>query len=411
MRLEPGQNTSLADTRVTVTMQVNPAVNPLELDASAYLLTESGKVPGDEGMLFYGQASTVGGAAVLHPAERRFEFDLARVPANIQRIALTLTIDKGTQRQQRFGMLTSLLLSCKAGSEEHEFQLNTQSMAETALIFAELYRRDGKWKLRAVGQGFFGGLGPLAKHFGVDISDDPEAAPAPAPAPPPAPAPAPAPRPPAPPAPAPAPPPAAPPAPPIQLSKITLEKRTPISLQKPGGAFGEIVVNLNWVRPGAGFLGIRKPQIDLDLGCMIELHGGGKAVVQALGNSFGNLAGPPFARLMADDRTGASLDGEFLKINGDQWSQIRRVLIFAFIYEGTPSWAKADAVISLRVPGQPELLARLDSHSDRHGMCAVAMLENVNSAIQVSKLVEYFAGHPEMDRQYGFGFRWTAGSK
>ena len=446
MKLDSGQNAALADQHIKISMQVKPSVSALELDCSAYLLAANGKVLSDAGMVFYGQTSACSGAVTLDAAARSFTVDLTRVPADIQRIAFTLTIDKGNQRQQRFGMLESIELRCtgtsladqaaRQTSTAFEFLLSTQSMAETAVIFAELYRRDANWKIRAVGQGFVGGLGPLARHFGVDISDDPDApvskpqAPPPKPAatPPPTPIEPPPAAPPVPPTAMPPPPAmAAPPIPPptmvapvipppptaapIRLEKITLEKRKPISLQKPGGAFGEIVVNLNWSRAQPGFFGIAKKAIDLDLGCMIELQNGRKALVQALGNAFGNYTEAPYARLLADDRTGAAVDGEFIKINGDFWSQIKRMLIFAFIYEGAPSWSKAEGVVSLKVPGQPELITRLDSHSDHHTMCAVALLENVAGAIQVSKMVDYFPSHVEMDQRFGFGFRWTQGNK
>ena len=430
MKLESGQNAALADGQIKISLQVTPSSSALELDASAYLLSANGKVLNDSGMVFFGQNSALAGAVTLDVAARSFALDLARVPSDIQKIAFTLTIDKGNQRQQRFGMLESIELRCTGSNSAYEYVLGTQAMAETAVIVAELYRRDANWKIRAVGQGFVGGLGPLARHFGVDISDDPDAPssapgnapgnapnnapPKPAAAPPPIPFEPPiAPPPIAPPVPAvpmPAMPPP-PPAAPIRLEKITLEKRKPISLQKPGGAFGEIVVNLNWSRAQPGFFGMAKNAIDLDLGCMIELQNGGKALVQALGNAYGNYAEAPFARLLADDRTGAAVDGEFIKINGDFWSQVKRMLIFAFIYEGAPSWSKADGIVSLKVPGQPELITRLDSHSDRHTMCAVALLENASGAIQVTKLVDYFPSHVEMDQQFGFGFRWSQGSK
>ena len=430
MKLDSGQNAALADQNIKISMQVKPG-SALELDASAYLLSANGKVLNDAGMVFFGQPSAFAGAVTLDVATRSFAIELQRVPADIQRIAFTLTIDKGNQRQQRFGMLESIELRCTGSNTAFEFLLSTQSMAETAVIFAELYRRDANWKIRAVGQGFVGGLGPLARHFGVDISDDPDAPVSKPQAPPPKPAATPPPIPIEPPLavpptampPAMAAPPIPPPtmvapvipppptAAPIRLEKITLEKRKPISLQKPGGAFGEIVVNLNWSRAQPGFFGIAKKAIDLDLGCMIELQNGRKALVQALGNAFGNYTEAPYARLLADDRTGAAVDGEFIKINGDFWSQIKRMLIFAFIYEGAPSWSKAEGVVSLKVPGQPELITRLDSHSDHHTMCAVALLENVAGAIQVSKVVDYFPSHVEMDQRFGFGFRWTQGSK
>ena len=87
------------------------------------------------------------------------------------------------------------------------------------------------------------------------------------------------------------------------------------------------------------------------------------------------------------------------------------MLIFAFIYEGVPNWAAADAVVTIKMPGQPELEARLDSHDSTKGMCAIAMLENDGNTIRASKLIEYFSNHIQMDEAYGFGFRWKAGSK
>jgi tellurite resistance protein TerA len=206
------------------------------------------------------------------------------------------------------------------------------------------------------------------------------------------------------------------------LEKITLEKKKPISLEKGGQGFDKIVVNLNWNQgtpASGGFLGglfASKQGVDLDLGCLFELnlrHEGRwvAGAVQALGNSFGNLEQPPFIRLLGDDRSGNSAEGEFLHINGRQWEHIRRVLIFAFIYEGIPNWAAADAIVTINTPGQPTLEVRLDSHRNDQGMCAIALLENTGGNIQVTKLVDYFQNHQVMDSAYKFGLRWTAGSK
>jgi tellurite resistance protein TerA len=144
---------------------------------------------------------------------------------------------------------------------------------------------------------------------------------------------------------------------------------------------------------------------------MFELHNGDKGVIQALGNNFGNFNDWPWVHLMGDDRTGAVTEGENLRINGAHWADFKRILLFAFIYEGVPNWASADAVVTLKSPGQPELAVKLDSHSDRQTMCAVALLENDGGRIRVSKLVDYYTGHPEMDQAHNFGFRWQAGSK
>jgi tellurite resistance protein TerA len=400
--MQAGQNTALAGGPITLSIAIQNPVSALELDSSAFMLTESGKVTSDAGMVFYGQPKSTDGSVSVDAGAKRFSIDLSRVPSNITRIAITLTIDQGTKRGQRFSMVNSVVLSVEGGAEPLRFAPDVKAMSETALILGEVYQRNGQWKFRAVGQGFNGGLAPLARHFGVDISDDPDTgAPAPAAA-------AAAPPPPAPAA-------AAAPKSTVSLTKITLEKRQPVSLQKEGGKFGEIIINLNWTRPakasGLGGLFGRNKGVDLDIGCMVEHLDGNKGVIQALGNTFGSLREPPYVQLMGDDRTGESTAGEFLHINGDHWSAFKRVLIFAFIYEGVPNWAAANGVVTIKMPGQPELEARLDSHESGKGMCAIAMLENDGNAIRASKLIEYFSDHEQMDRAYSFGFRWKAGSK
>jgi tellurite resistance protein TerA len=280
-------------------------------------------------------------------------------------------------------------------------------MPETALIVGEFYLRNGEWKFRAVGQGFVGGLGPLARQYGVDVGDDPDAAEAapPADTPPPPSRPA---------APTPAP---ATAAAPVRLEKITLDKRNPsISLEKKAQGFGEIVVNLNWNQGGGagkGFFGrlTGGRKVDLDLGCLFKLKDGRGGAVQALGDTFGSLHQPPYIQLMGDDRSGASAQGEFLHINGQHWNELDRVALFAMIYEGAPNWAETDAVVTIQAPGQPTLEIRLDSHRNDQRMCALAMLENQGGNLKVTKLVEYFLDHRYLDQAYGFGLRWVAGSK
>lgn len=404
MDLQPGQNTALAAATLSLDVGVSGMPGGMELDLSAFMLTEAGKVLGDQGMVFYGAPKSSDGAVQLNTATRHFDVDLAKIPTGITRVAFTLTIDKGMSRGQKFSQLAGVTVSARCGSDAHEFKPDVKAMSESALILVEVYQRNGQWKLRAVGQGFNGGLGPLAKHFGVDISDDPDAGaksqppsanpPSGSVTPPVAPPPPPA---------------AAPPAPrPVNLTKITLEKAKPISLDKaPSGKYGQIVVNLKWTKGG----GLLSKSIDLDLGAFVELNDGFKTVVQALGKSFGSLTSEPYVKLMGDDRTGSSGEGEFLHINGDRWADIKRVLIFAFIYEGVPNWAKANASVTVKMPGQPELEARLDSHSSNQGMCAIATLQNNGGSIQATKHVDYFAGHPDLDQRFGFGFRWKAGSK
>lgn len=416
MEMQPGQNISIskhspAPAAVEIALNWDPAGTPLTLDSSAFALNSQGKVRDDGDFVFYNQPALAGGGIQRAGDGRAFTVVFAQIPAAIERIVVALTIDQGQRRGQSFGQLQQVRAEVRDASSKAvltTFPLVTKMMAETALIVGEFYLRNGEWKFRAVGQGFVGGLGPLARQYGVDVGDDPDAgtlAAAPSPA---RPAAA---QPPA------APTPARPAASPIRLEKITLDKRNPtISLEKKAQGFGEIVVNLNWHQGsggGKGFFGrlTGGGKIDLDLGCLFKMRDGRAGAVQALGESFGSLQQPPYIQLMGDDRSGASAQGEFLHINGQHWNELDRVVIFAMIYEGAPNWAETDAVVTLQAPGEPTLEIRLDSHRNDQRMCALALLENLSGNLKVTKLVEYFRDHRLLDQAYGFGLRWVAGSK
>jgi uncharacterized protein involved in tellurium resistance len=205
-------------------------------------------------------------------------------------------------------------------------------------------------------------------------------------------------------------------------SKIVLHKTgDSVQLQKKSaGGFGEVLVNLNW-NQGAqtqqrggilgSLLGGSSGAIDLDLGCLFELTNGQKGTVQALGGAFGSYNSPPYINLEGDDRTGASKTGENLHINGNQAPQIKRVLVYAFIYEGVARWSQTDAVVTISQPGSPEIVINVDEHRDGQIMCALALIEHNGDALSLSRQVRYFSGHEEMDRAYHWGMRWVAGKK
>jgi tellurite resistance protein TerA len=151
-------------------------------------------------------------------------------------------------------------------------------------------------------------------------------------------------------------------------------------------------------------------KVDLDLGCLFEMQDGGMSVIQALGNAFGNFRDYPYIQLSADDRTGQSVDGEWLRINGQHWREIKRVVIFAFIYGGVPNWAATDGVVTIYVPDQPPIEVRL-TEGQALGMCGIVELSNIGGSIQVNRHVRYVKGHRELDQLFGFGLRWQAGSK
>ncbi len=207
----------------------------------------------------------------------------------------------------------------------------------------------------------------------------------------------------------------------VSLSKVTLTKSTPsVSLAKGQGASGRMRVTLSWnPRPAAAPSGgglLKKLMgggggggIDLDLGALFELQDGRKGVVQALGNAFGAVDAPPYVQLSGDDRTGGG--GETMTVNLDHLSDIKRVLVFAFIYEGVPAWDKADGVVTLFPVGGPEITVALDESSGSR-MCAIALLENVGGQLRVNREVKYVDGAQDaLDKAYGWGMDWRPGRK
>lgn len=385
INLVPGGNTGVASAIHQVEITYAKLASA-DMDVSAFLLGAEGKVRGDGDMCFFGQVSLLGGAVQLTeatPGRTVFSINLANIDPVIERIALTATI---YENKAAFAQVSTLNIKI---ADVLEASINTTGMQETALILGEFYRRQGTWKFRCVAQGFAGGLEPLAKHFGVEVAAaEPLAAPPKVET-------------------------AKAEAPKISLSKITLDKKnSSISLEKRAEGFGEIKVNLKWTKntKGGGFFS-RKKETDLDVGCLFEMQDGEKSAVQALGNRFGSFNTDPYIHLMGDDRTGESDDGEWLRINGKHWDKIKRVLIYAFIYEGAPNWAATDGVITIYMPNQPPIEVRLNEEGGRYSMCAIALLENVKGDVKINRLVNFYDGHEPMDKANNWGMRWKSGSK
>ncbi|HJA70981.1 MAG TPA: TerD family protein [Candidatus Lachnoclostridium stercoravium] len=199
---------------------------------------------------------------------------------------------------------------------------------------------------------------------------------------------------------------------------INLQKGQKVSLKKSSSAgLGEILVNLNWnSKPvNKGFLGGLfggNSGIDLDLGCLFELKDGRKGTVQALGNAFGSLTNPPYIALDGDDRTGASAAGENLRINGNQIAQIKRILVYTFIYQGVANWQQADALVTIKYPGAEDITVKMDTFNSAYKMCGLALFENVNDeTFSVEKIIQFYPGHQQLDQAFHWGLKWVAGRK
>ncbi|WP_406416867.1 TerD domain-containing protein [Streptomyces sp. NBC_00873] len=448
MTMQKGTNVPVAAQAVRVELGWRTAPGTPDVDASALLLV-SGKVRSDADFVFYNQP-VHGSGAVRHEGKRNaaggltdsLAVDLARVEPVIERIVLAASADGGS-----FGQVSALyvrITDMANGSEIARFD-SADATVETAFILGELYRRQGAWKFRAVGQGYSSGLEGLATDFGISVdepqqpqqpqqshqlfqSQQPRAAtrvdlPPPPRLPPHAQPPAAAPM--APPAP-PAAPPVSPSPQPVRLSKVTLTKDAPsVSLAKQGGTSGAMRVNLNWeVRKQFKSWGSKlgravanHADLDLDLCALYELTDGRKGVVQALGNAFGALGQPPYIHLDGDDRTGAVSTGENLTIDLDHRDRLRRVLIFVTIYEGARSFADLHATVTLQPQHGAAIDFSLDECTVPSTVCALALITNNGGDLTVQREARYLvpdrgvSPQRTIDYAYGWGMNWTPGRK
>lgn len=375
-----------------------------DADATALLLSDAGRVRSDDDMVFYNQQTHPSGA-VRHEGKQKTAagvvdtlfVDLAGVEPQIDRVAIVASADDGTFRDYRG--LTVRIVDGASGAEIVRFD-PTDATTETAYVLGELYRRQGAWKFRAVGQGWDTGLRGLATAFGISV-DEPadEAVGAPS-------------------APLPAPPSPSLPPPPVRLEKIALTKSAPtVSLSKTGVSGGLMRVNLNWsAGKRRGLFGKGKVDasaLDLDLCSLWQFNDGRAGLVHSLG-SFGSLHDVPYVALDKDDRTGSAEAGENLTINLDHAAQFRRLLVFVTIYAGANSFAGLDAVATLYPHNGPPIEVALHEADVQTTIAAVFMVENVGGELVVNRESRYIpvpAGKSKqqaLDEAYGWGLTWVA---
>ena len=152
-----------------------------DLDASAFLLGENDKDRGEHDFIFYNQTRSPEGS-VEHTGDNRtgdgdgddeaVKIDLSKVPADVSKVAITVTIHDAENRGQNFGQVQNAFIRVVNDQSHVEivrFDLNEDYSTETAMIFGELYRHNGEWKFRAVGQGYNGGLSAMCRQYGISI--------------------------------------------------------------------------------------------------------------------------------------------------------------------------------------------------------------------------------------------------
>lgn len=152
-----------------------------DLDGSVFLLDAAGKVRGDADFIFFNN-KTSACKSVEHGGDNttgkgdgddeKVSVTLNSVPADVQRISFAVTIHEADTRRQNFGMVSSAFIrvvDAATGTEISRYDLSEDASTDTAMTFGELYKHNGEWKFKAIGQGFKGGLGALAASFGVSV--------------------------------------------------------------------------------------------------------------------------------------------------------------------------------------------------------------------------------------------------
>ena len=152
-----------------------------DLDASLFILKEDGQVRGDQDFIFYNNKKSSDGA-VEHLGDNRtgegegddeqITVDLSQVPQEVKKMVVGVTIHEAEGRRQNFGMVSAAFIRMVNSESNHEiarYDLSEDASTEAAMLFGEVYRHNDEWKFRAVGQGFNGGLGPMAQSYGVNV--------------------------------------------------------------------------------------------------------------------------------------------------------------------------------------------------------------------------------------------------
>ncbi len=152
-----------------------------DLDASALLLTESGKIASDAHFVFFNNLTSPDGS-VEHTGDNltgagegddeAIKVNLAAVPGEIDRVVVAVSIYEATARSQSFGQVRNAFMRVVNQADNVElarYDLSEDASTETAMIFGELYRNGPEWKFRAVGQGYDSGLSGIARDFGVNV--------------------------------------------------------------------------------------------------------------------------------------------------------------------------------------------------------------------------------------------------
>jgi len=152
-----------------------------DLDANAFMLKNDGKIRSEADFIFYNQMRSACGSVEYmgdnktgagEGDDETVILQLNKIPADVERVTFAVTIDEAEARKQNFGQVSNAFIRVvnkDSGVEIARYDLSKDASVETAMIFGEIYRHNGEWKFKAIGQGYAGGLAPLARQFGVNV--------------------------------------------------------------------------------------------------------------------------------------------------------------------------------------------------------------------------------------------------
>lgn len=153
-----------------------------DLDAAAFMVGANGKCPTEKEFVFYGNLAHPSGS-VKHMGDNltgegegddeQIQIDLEKIPANVEKVAFTVTIYDSDARRQNFGQVSNAFIRIvdeTTNTELIRYDLGEDFSIETAAVFGELYKSGSEWKFNAIGSGFQGGLAALCANFGVEVS-------------------------------------------------------------------------------------------------------------------------------------------------------------------------------------------------------------------------------------------------
>ena len=376
------------------------------LDCSAFLLGASGRVRSDDDMIFYNQPEGGGGAVRLESDEARglaqFALDLRRVPSDVERIVVCATVDGGGRTMEAFAGLRA---SFGRASAAIRFAPDLRGAREAALRIVEFYRRGGGWKLRADGQGYNAGLGPLAESFGVDVEGEGAEVSA-----------------------------ASSPASGEHIPELTRDDaadaetpiffdvpplddaETPAPAARPTGTTvlrhgdvrslrsdGSVDVVLSWSSREGGADGRARP-LRPKLGAFYQLDDGRRGALQEPDARIAP-SGDNLLSLIPPDDGGRRETSMAVAAGGP--SGLARLHLYAVI-DGPPSWRGSQVELLLTCPGSAPLAIELPVADDGDSCVSLAVLRRDRQGFEIECLVRGATDQRSLDAEFGWELRWRS---